>query len=200
MRDRCTTPCAGSSLLTLALAVVAAAGCGAGGAESAPGDRSSAPAASEASSPAGATTAAAPFDYTPKPAIPGFDRHSGKCDSYFRYSFQYPEAWEVEDSTNGAARMRTDDEIWNIQVIGDLFFRSGPKGGRATKPKTIRIGGKELAFTEAEFDRFHYTLRQYGWEEYAIGVTTRRGEVDRFQREIQSILTTLERRRGAKLP
>jgi hypothetical protein len=74
------------------------------------------------------------------------------------------------------------------------FFRSGQPGARATKPKKVRIGGKELAFTEAEFDRFHYTMRQYGWEEYAIGVTTRRGEVDRFQREVQSILTTLERR------
>ena len=75
-------------------------------------------------------------------------------------------------------------------------FRSGRPGVRATKPRTVRIGGKRLAFTEAEFDRFEYTMRQYGWEEYAIGVTTYRGEADRFQPSIQTILSTLENRRA----
>ncbi|HVS66656.1 MAG TPA: hypothetical protein VMT85_24495 [Thermoanaerobaculia bacterium] len=80
------------------------------------------------------------------------------------------------------------------------LYRSGRPGLRATKPTTVRIGGKKLAFTEAELDRFQYTLRQYGWEEYAIGVTTHRGEADRFEASIRAILSSLERRRAEEDP
>jgi len=164
-RERSTTAHAAISLLVLALTVAVAAGCGGESAESAASDRPSAQSyASEAAQPAAAAAPAAPFDFAPKPAVPGFERHQGSCDSYFRYTFQHPAEWEVENSTNGAARMRVDDEIFSITVIGDLGeihaarMNDAAKAQGVEKVGEIAVGGRRVDVYRSDPQRYAFQV------------------------------------------
>lgn len=162
-----TTPLATltrGAALALAFAVPMA-GCGGDAIEGAATDRPPAPTARERSSEPAAAAAAvadgpaagtASFDYTPEPAVPGFVRHEGRCDSYFRYSFQHPAEWEVESTSNGASRMRVDEEIFNLSVAGDLGEIQAARMNEAARTQGIEtageitIGGRRIAVHRPE--------------------------------------------------